>query len=75
VSGIAVAIVTTTVWDGPTIASYIPRCMAGNLTAARWFDLFLEGVYDTPGKFGFVGIRWYLAHYHCHDVVGYEGWP
>lgn len=36
---------------GPTIASYIPRCMAGTLLLHVGIDLFLEGVYDTFGEF------------------------
>eukprot|EP00551_Chaetoceros_affinis_P009596 CAMPEP_0203676618 /NCGR_PEP_ID=MMETSP0090-20130426/25110_1 /ASSEMBLY_ACC=CAM_ASM_001088 /TAXON_ID=426623 /ORGANISM="Chaetoceros affinis, Strain CCMP159" /LENGTH=1010 /DNA_ID=CAMNT_0050543211 /DNA_START=44 /DNA_END=3076 /DNA_ORIENTATION=- len=54
-SGVAVAIVTTMLFFvGPTIASYIPRCMAGTLLLHVGIDLFLEGVYDTYGKFEFV---------------------
>jgi MFS superfamily sulfate permease-like transporter len=45
------SLLSTTVWDGPTIASYIPRCMAGTLLLHVGVDLFLEGVYDTIGKF------------------------
>lgn len=36
---------------GPSIASYIPRCMAGSLLLHVGVDLFLEGVYDSIGKF------------------------
>ena len=51
-SGIAVAIVTSMLFlIGPEIASYIPRCMAGTLLVHVGIDLFLEGVYDTLGKF------------------------
>jgi SulP family sulfate permease len=51
-SGIAVAVVTAVLFCvGPTIASYIPRCMAGTLLLHVGIDLFLEGVYDTFGKF------------------------
>ena len=43
-SGIAVAIVTSALFFiGPTIASYIPRCMAGTLLLHVGIDLFLEG--------------------------------
>ena len=52
VSGIVVAIVTCSLFViGPTIASYIPRCMAGTLLLHVGTDLFLEGVYDSYGKF------------------------
>jgi SulP family sulfate permease len=51
-SGIAVAVVTGLLFCvGPTIASYIPRCMAGTLLVHVGIDLFLEGVYDTFGTF------------------------
>jgi SulP family sulfate permease len=51
-SGMAVALVTIILFGiGPTIASYIPRCMAGTLLLHVGMDLFLEGVYDTIGKF------------------------
>lgn len=51
-SGVAVAIVTASLFFiGPTIASYIPRCMAGTLLFHVGADLFLEGVYDSFGKF------------------------
>jgi len=43
-SGVAVAIVTSALFFiGPTIASYIPRCMAGTLLLHVGIDLFLEG--------------------------------
>jgi SulP family sulfate permease len=51
-SGIAVAIVTSVLFFvGPAIASHIPRCMAGTLLLHVGIDLFLEGVYDSFGKF------------------------
>lgn len=51
-SGIAVAFVTSFLFFiGPTIASFIPRCMAGALLLHVGIDLFLEGVYDSFGKF------------------------
>lgn len=51
-SGMAVAALTTILFFiGPTIASYIPRCMAGTLLVHVGIDLFLEGVYDSYGKF------------------------
>jgi len=36
---------------GPTIASYVPRCMAGTLLLHIGIDLFLEGVYDSYGDY------------------------
>ena len=63
-SGIAVALVTAIIYViGPTIASYIPRCMAGTLLMHVGIDLFLEGVYDSRGKFDkleYLGI-WLIA--------------
>jgi len=51
-SGFAVAILTGLLFFvGPTIASYIPKCMAGTLLLHVGIDLFLEGVYDSYGKF------------------------
>ena len=52
VSGLAVAAVTAVLFFiGPTIASHIPRCMAGTLLLHVGIDLFLEGVWDSYGKF------------------------
>jgi SulP family sulfate permease len=51
-SGIAVAVVTSILFFiGPLVASKIPRCMAGTLLVHVGVDLFLEGTYDTIGKF------------------------
>jgi sulfate permease, SulP family len=52
ISGVAVAILTGVLFFvGPTVATYIPRCMAGTLLLHVGIDLFLEGVWDTFGKF------------------------
>ena len=51
-SGLAVAALTSVLFFvGPTIASHIPRCMAGTLLLHVGIDLFLEGVWDSYGKF------------------------
>jgi sulfate permease, SulP family len=51
-SGMAVAFLTMTLFViGPSIASYIPRCMAGTLLLHVGLDLFLEGVLDSYSKF------------------------
>jgi SulP family sulfate permease len=51
-SGAAVALVTSLLFFiGPTIASFIPRCMAGTLLLHVGLDLFLEGVFDSFSKF------------------------
>lgn len=51
-SGISVAAVSACLFFvGPAIASFIPRCMAGTLLLHVGIDLFLEGVYDSIGKF------------------------
>ncbi len=51
-SGLAVGFVTTILFFvGPRIASLLPRCMAGTLLVHVGIDLFLEGVFDTLGKF------------------------
>lgn len=52
VSGLTVAAVTAVLFFvGPTIASHIPRCMAGTLLLHVGIDLLLEGVWDSYGKF------------------------
>lgn len=52
VSGICVALVTAMLFViGPTVGSYIPRCMAGTLLLHVGIDLFLEGVYDSYSRF------------------------
>jgi sulfate permease, SulP family len=51
-SGFAVAATTSILFFvGPAIASFIPRCMAGTLLLHVGVDLFLEGVWDSYGKF------------------------
>ena len=51
-SGLAVAAVTTLLFvTGPTVASYIPRCMAGTLLLHVGIDLLLEGVVDSYARF------------------------
>jgi sulfate permease, SulP family len=51
-SGFAVAGVTIILYFvGPTVASFIPRCMAGTLLLHVGIDLFLEGVYDSYSRF------------------------
>ncbi|KAG7351225.1 sulfate permease family protein [Nitzschia inconspicua] len=52
ISGLAVAAVTGCLFFvGPSLATYIPRCMAGTLLLHVGIDLFLEGVYDSFKKF------------------------
>jgi SulP family sulfate permease len=36
---------------GPTIASYVPRCMAGTLLLHLGIDLFLEGAVESYGDY------------------------
>lgn len=51
-SGFAVAAATGVLFFvGPAIAAYIPRCMAGTLLLHVGLDLWLEGVWDSYGKF------------------------
>ncbi len=51
-SGFGVAAATGVLFFiGPAVASYIPRCMAGTLLLHVGIDLFVEGVWDTYGKF------------------------
>ena len=54
-SGLVVAACTAGLFVfGPQMTSYIPRCMAGTLLLHVGIDLFLEGVYDSIGKFDYV---------------------
>jgi MFS superfamily sulfate permease-like transporter len=47
VSGLAIVFLTMIMFViGPSIASYLPRCMAGTLLLHIGIDLILEGVYD-----------------------------
>ncbi|KAL9185027.1 hypothetical protein ACHAXT_002804 [Thalassiosira profunda] len=47
-SSIAIAAVTVAIFGcGPTIAAYVPRCMAGTLLLHVGVDLFLEGVAES----------------------------
>lgn len=52
IPSLAVALFTAVLFFiGPDIASYMPRCMAGTLLLHCGIDLFLEGVYDSYGKY------------------------
>lgn len=47
ISSLAVVALTMVLFViGPSIASYLPRCMAGTLLLHIGIDLVLEGVYD-----------------------------
>ena len=47
ISSMAIVFVTAILFViGPSIASYLPRCMAGTLLFHIGIDLVLEGVYD-----------------------------
>uniref|UniRef100_A0A7S2GZ62 Cyclic nucleotide-binding domain-containing protein n=1 Tax=Helicotheca tamesis TaxID=374047 RepID=A0A7S2GZ62_9STRA len=51
-SSLAVSIGTAAFFFiGPSIASYIPRCMAGTLLLHLGVDLFIEGIYDSYENF------------------------
>lgn len=52
ISSLAVVVLTMVLFViGPSIASYLPRCMAGTLLLHIGIDLVLEGVYDSYGKY------------------------
>ncbi|KAL7534147.1 hypothetical protein ACHAXR_007713 [Thalassiosira sp. AJA248-18] len=54
-SSLAVALSTSVLFFvGPEIASYMPRCMAGTLLVHCGLDLFLEGIYDSYGKYDYL---------------------
>ena len=47
ISSLAIVVVTMVLFViGPSIASFLPRCMAGTLLLHIGIDLVLEGVYD-----------------------------
>lgn len=79
-SGFAVALVSVLLYIvGPTVASYIPRCMAGTLLLHVGIDLFLEGVVDSYSKFDrleYGGVLlMYVRFVHCvsgKDRLGHE---
>lgn len=54
-SSLAVAGLTSILFFiGPTVASYMPRAMAGTLLLHCGIDLFLEGVSDSYGKYDYL---------------------
>ena len=59
-SSLAIVAVTVMIFIyGPTMASYVPRCMAGTLLLHVGIDLFLEGViesYEDYDKLEYSGI-------------------
>ena len=47
ISSLSIAFLTMALFVvGPSIANYLPRCMAGTLLLHIGIDLVLEGVYD-----------------------------
>jgi len=51
-SSLAIVVATVALFIvGPTITSYVPRCMAGTLLLHIGIDLFLEGVKDSYGDY------------------------
>mmetsp|Transcript_38565 Transcript_38565/g.82282 ORF Transcript_38565/g.82282 Transcript_38565/m.82282 type:complete len:928 (-) Transcript_38565:858-3641(-) len=54
-SSLAVTLFTTVLFFvGPSIAVYMPRCMAGTLLLHCGIDLFLEGIYDSYGRYDYL---------------------
>jgi SulP family sulfate permease len=52
ISSLAISACTAVLFVvGPSIASYLPRCMAGTLLLHIGIDLFLEGVWDSLGNY------------------------
>jgi MFS superfamily sulfate permease-like transporter len=70
-SSLAVAAFTTLLFFiGPQIASYLPRCMAGTLLLHCGVDLFLEGVYDSFGKYDSeyaVSLQVFMVKQNCSN--------
>lgn len=55
ISSLAIVVLTIVLFViGPSIASYLPRCMAGTLLLHIGIDLVLEGVYDCEYMFSIV---------------------
>ncbi len=51
-SSLAIVAITIVIFIyGPTIASYVPRCMAGTLLLHLGIDLFLEGAIESYGDY------------------------
>lgn len=72
-SSLAVALCTTILFFiGPNIASYMPRCMAGTLLLHCGIDLFLEGVYDSYGKYDYLEYAGILAIASVMTLAGME---
>lgn len=73
-SSVAVVAITVALFIfGPTIASYVPRCMAGCLLLHVGIDLFLEGVHDSYGSYDRLEYGWYLAHHDLYGTVWHVG--
>ncbi len=51
-SSLSIVAITTAIFIyGPTIASYVPRCMAGTLLLHLGIDLFVEGAIESYGDY------------------------
>jgi len=72
-SSLAVALCTSVLFFiGPDIASYMPRCMAGTLLLHCGIDLFLEGVYDSYGKYDYIEYAGIVAIASVMTFAGME---
>jgi len=72
-SSLAVALLTTVLFFvGPSIASFMPRCMAGTLLFHCGLDLFVEGVYDSFGKYDIIEYTGILAIAFVMTLFGME---
>jgi SulP family sulfate permease len=72
-SSLAVALLTTVLFIvGPSIASFMPRCMAGTLLLHCGMDLFIEGVYDSFGKYDIIEYTGILAIAFVMTLFGME---
>ena len=57
---------------GPTVASHMPRSMAGTLLLHCGIDLFLEGVYDSYGKYDYLEYAGIWAIAFAMTAIGME---
>jgi MFS superfamily sulfate permease-like transporter len=73
VSSLAISLFTIVLFIiGPSIANYLPRCMAGTLLLHIGVDLVLEGVFDCKLTKSFIS-RWLrtkpVAHFSSQHLA------
>ena len=70
ISSLAVVVLTMALFViGPSIASYLPRCMAGTLLLHIGIDLVLEGVYDCKWSTSMDSYKFRYRYLVSHVIV------